>query len=100
MFDPDFITQQFFILLTPVAVLTAALSGAALGLVIHALRPTSDYRLTTYLTVVLGVLWYWPAAVQLAATGSSPWATLSKFCLYVFAFVPAMWLVLRWRRQQ
>ena len=95
--------DQFIVLLTPPAILTAILSGAALGWVICALRPNADHRFVTFLAVLLGVLVYIPQAAQLwfiwIATGEGvqPWATLGRWCLFTFAFVPSMSLAMRWR---
>lgn len=99
IWDVQFALDQFFILLTPAAIVTALVSGAALGFVIRRLRPDVNTHLTTFFAIVVGVLWYMPNAAQLVVEDKSPWATLSKFCLYLFAFVPAMWLVMRWRQR-
>lgn len=96
--------EQFLVLLTPLAILTSLLSGAAFGLVIRLVRPSADHHLIVFLAVLLGGLVYLPQAAQLGAAwlitgnGVQPWATLGRWCLFTAAFVPAMWLVLRWRR--
>lgn len=94
--------DALWLFLTPTAVLTAIASGAALGYVIRHLSPMGDYRMTAYLAVVLGVLWYVPQIIQLSMFGgvgsTAPWGTLSKFLLYLVAFVLPMFLVLRHRR--
>lgn len=95
--------DQFLVLVTPAAIVTAVLSGVSFALVIHALRPTADGRLITFLSVLLGALIYLPQAAQLAfvfattGDGVQPWATLGRWSLFTFAFVPAMWATLRWR---
>lgn len=96
--------EQFLVLLTPLAAATAILSGAAFGLVIRLVRPAADSHLITFLALLLGALVYAPQAVQLGAawlitgTGIQPWATLGRWCLFTAAFVPSMWIVLRWRK--
>lgn len=91
--------DSYLILITPVAVALAIASGIAMGLVIHRMRPNVDVRLTTYLTLVLGLLWYMPQASALVAVGGTPWATLGRWTVYTFGFVLPMWLVLRWLRR-
>lgn len=94
----------FLVLLTPLAIVTAALSGAAFGLAIRIVRPGSDRHLIVFLALLLGALIYLPQAAQLAFTwlvtgeGVQPWATLGRWTLFTLAFVPPMWLVLRWKR--
>lgn len=90
--------QQFFLLITPVAVITAIASGLAMGLVIRHLRPSADSHLITFLALVLGALYYLPQFMQLWATEGTGWGTLGRWALFTLAFVPSMWGVLRWRR--
>lgn len=85
-------------LITPVAVLLAVTSGITFGLLIRWLRPSVDVHITTYLCIVIGVLWYIPQAVSLFAVGGTPWATLGRMTLYLLGFVVPMWIVLRWKR--
>lgn len=93
--------HHYFLLLTLPAIITAVVSGAALGYVIHKLRPGGDIRLTGYLAVVLGFLWYIPQVVQLMLDQTDddgfPWQTLGKLTLYLVFFVLPMWAVLKWR---
>jgi hypothetical protein len=86
-------------LITPVAVILAIASGVAMGFVVHRMRPNVDVRLTVYLTLVLGLLWYLPQAVSLFADGGTPWATLGRWTVYTLGFVVPMWLTLRWRNR-
>jgi hypothetical protein len=86
-------------LITPVAVILAIASGIAMGLVVHLMRPSADPRLTTYLTLVLGMLWYLPQAVSLIADGGTPWATLGRWSVYIIGFVVPMWLTMRYRNR-
>lgn len=90
--------ESYMQLITPVAVVLAIASGAALGIVISYLRHDADVRLTTYLALVLGLLWYAPQSASLLADGGTPWATLGRWTVYTFGFVLPMWIVLRWRR--
>lgn len=96
--------DQFLVLLTPLAIVTAILSGGAFGLFIRVVRPGADRHLIVFLALLLGALVYLPQAAQLAfawvitGEGIQPWATLGRWALFTLAFVPAMWLVLRWRR--
>jgi hypothetical protein len=89
--------DQYLTLITPVATVTAVLSGIAFALVIHALRPTADARLITFLTVVLSVLWYLPQWAALFFTEGTGWATLGRWTLFLVGFVLPMWATLRWR---
>lgn len=89
--------DQYLALVSPTAIATAVLSGAAFALVIHALRPTAEARLITFLTFVLSVIWYagqWAPLFFLDGTG---YGTLGRWSLFTFAFIPAMWVTLRWR---
>ncbi len=89
--------DRYLTLITPVAVLTAIASGIAFAAVTHHLRRDADARLTTYLVVVLGVIWYVPQAAQLAlAQNGTPWATLGRMTVFLLGFVVPMWATLRW----
>ncbi len=89
--------DQFLVLLTPVAVVTAIGSGIAFALVIHGLRPTADPRLITFLVVVLSVLWYGPQFAALWFVDGSGYGTLGRWALFLAGFTAPMWLTLRWR---
>lgn len=93
------ITEQLLALITPVAVTTAVVSGIAFALVIHALRPTADTRLVTYLVVVLAFLWYAPQWAALFFTEGTGWGTLGRMALFLVGFTAPMWLTLRWRNR-
>ena len=91
---------------TPLAVVTAAVSGVAMALVITHLRPTVDTRLTSFLAFVLGVLWYAPQVIQRfadpAALEHAGLRTIGTFGLYMLGFaVPfALTLTLHRRHRQ
>jgi len=89
------IIDAYMVLITPVAVVLAIASGIAMGLVVHRMRPSVDVHLTTYLALVLGLLWYAPQAASLVADGGTPWATMGRWTVYTFGFVVPMWVVLR-----
>lgn len=91
------IDGQFFALISPLAFVIAALSGIAFGIVIHALRPTADARLITYLCLVLAALWYLPQAAVTFVERGTGWGTLGRMTLFVVGFVLPMHLTLRWR---
>ena len=90
--------QQFFLLITPVAVITAIASGLAFGWLVRSLRPTADPHLITYLALSLGALWYVAQWAGLFFTEGTGWGTLGRWALYTVCFVPSMWIVLRWRK--
>lgn len=90
--------DAYLALITPVAVLAALASGAAMGVVIRRLRPSVDTALTTYLALVLGACWYVSQWAPLFFIGGEGYGTLGRWTMYTLGFVPAMWLVLRWRR--
>lgn len=93
--------DQYLILVTPVAVLTAIASGIAFAAVIHHLRADVDARLTAYLVLVLGVIWHVPQAMQLGlAGGGTPWATLGRMTVFLFGFGLPMWATLRWLQRR
>ena len=88
---------------TPASVLTAAVSGIAMALVVTHLRPLVDARLTTFLVYILGTLWYLPLVVQRAmdpsAAEASEYRTLGTYLLYMTFFATPLAITLRWRRR-
>jgi len=88
--------DQYLVLITPVAIVTAIGSGIAFGWVLHHLRADANSRLVAYLVVVLGVVWYVPQAAQLAFDGGTPWATLGRMTVFLLGFTLPMHLTLRW----
>ena len=90
--------DQFLLLLTPAAIATAIVSGVAMALVLHALRPAISIGTVGFLAVVIAVLWYLPQTVQ--AWADSPddmlWVrTVSRLAQFMACFVLPMLLVLR-----
>ena len=88
--------HQFTTFLTPLAIATAVISGIALGWTVHRLRPRIDRRLTTYIALIMALLWYLPSVAQsVIDSGDSPsypWGALSKLLLFVFGYLlPASW---------
>lgn len=86
--------NEVFVLWTPWAVATAALSGIAMALVVEHLTANVRPALTTLLVVTLGVLWYVPLIVQRAFDGAAPDGadarTIGTLVLYLAGFALPM----------
>lgn len=90
--------NEVFVLWTPWAVATAALSGIAMALVVEHLTANVRPALTTLLVVTLGVLWYVPLIVQRAFDDAAPpfseARTIGTFLLYLVGFALPMSITL------
>jgi len=84
-------------LVTPAAVILAVASGAAFGWLVRSLRPNSDRHAVTFLMGTAGSLWYVGQWVGQVAAGEVGWGTVARGGLFMLGFVPAMWIVMRWR---
>lgn len=89
--------SDLFVSWTLPAILTAALSGAVFGYVVHRLRPNADPRIVAYLSAVLFAFWQLPQAMRIAIDVSQTSAIrqLGVWLLAEVWFVGAAWLTLR-----
>lgn len=88
--------DRYLTLITPVALVIAAMSGVAFALVLHHLQPHANVRMVTYLLTALGFIWYPAQASAAWVDGFTPWATLGRMTVFLLGFVVPMWATLRW----
>lgn len=94
------IDGQFLTLITPVAIVTAILSGIAFAWVLHRLQPAASAPLVTYLLVTVAALWYVPQAAQLWAVNGTGFGTLGRMSLFLVGFIVPAHLTLRWLQRR
>lgn len=96
--------HEFLTFLGPWSIVTAVASGFALALVVSHLRPLADVRLSVFLVITSGMLWYAPLTIQRALDSGVPESaalrTLGALVLYLVGFATPMAATLHWRSRR
>ena len=92
------IVSGLFVAWTPLAIITAVISGLGLGIVAAWMHV--DPRRFVFMAVLIGVLWMMPQAVRIYIDPQAtidPIRQLGVLLLYLIPFIGPAWLI-AWRR--